>query len=76
MNAFPASFRAATLAGLRSAKGDAAAIISADLQDPPELLGEMVPVRVQHGPKSIAVFPPPAHGGAVSVLRRSVMLES
>jgi polyisoprenyl-phosphate glycosyltransferase len=33
---------AATMAGLRMASGDAVAVIDADLQDPPELMGEMI----------------------------------
>src|SRR5262249_12013548 len=33
---------AAILAGLEEARGDAVAAISADLQDPPELIGEML----------------------------------
>jgi polyisoprenyl-phosphate glycosyltransferase len=33
---------AATMAGLRMSNGDAVAVIDADLQDPPELLGEMI----------------------------------
>jgi polyisoprenyl-phosphate glycosyltransferase len=33
---------AATMAGLRMASGDASVVIDADLQDPPELIGEML----------------------------------
>jgi glycosyltransferase involved in cell wall biosynthesis len=33
---------AATLAGLRMSSGDACVVIDADLQDPPELIGEMI----------------------------------
>ncbi len=33
---------AATMAGLRMASGDACVVIDCDLQDPPELIGEMI----------------------------------
>jgi glycosyltransferase involved in cell wall biosynthesis len=45
---------AAILAGLREAKGDACVIMSADLQDPPELILEMV-ARWQQGSKKIVL---------------------
>ncbi|HEY4158073.1 MAG TPA: glycosyltransferase family 2 protein, partial [Polyangiaceae bacterium] len=44
---------AATLAGLKAAKGDAVAVIDVDLQDPPELLLQMVP-RWQAGADVVA----------------------
>jgi dolichol-phosphate mannosyltransferase len=42
----------AVLAGLARAKGDAVAVISADLQDPPELIGEML-ARYRTGKKVV-----------------------
>lgn len=43
---------AALVAGLRHAKGDAVACIAADLQDPPELIDEML-VAWRHGAKVV-----------------------
>ena len=43
---------AALVAGLRHAKGDAVACIAADLQDPPELIDEML-VAWRHGSKVV-----------------------
>jgi polyisoprenyl-phosphate glycosyltransferase len=44
---------AAILAGFRSAQGDACAVMSADLQDPPELLVEMVRRWREEGSKIV-----------------------